>query len=80
MSALERKPEVPASNQDEDLGFCTDLAVTPSINSKHDGNCDSLVSPQEQATVPYVNSIGSLTLFLQLERKADFHVSTRDEA
>ena len=37
-------------------------------------------APQEKATDPYVNSTGSLTLLLELERKADLHVSTRDEA
>ena len=45
---------------------CTDLAVIPNINSKHDGMCDSLVAPRGNATDPYVNSTGSLTLLLQL--------------
>ena len=55
---------------------CTDSAVTASIDSQHDGNCDSPLEPREKATDPCVNSTGSLTLQLQLERKADFHVST----
>ena len=38
------------------------------------------MAPREKATDPYVNPTGSLTLLLQLERKADVHVSTRDEA
>ena len=59
---------------------CTDSTVTPSIDSKHDGTCDSPVAPWEKPTDPYVNSTGSLTLLLQLERKADLHVSTGDEA
>ena len=31
-------------------------------------------------TDPYVNSTVSLTLLLELERKADLHISIRDEA
>ena len=59
---------------------CTDSTVSPSIDAKHDGMCDNAVAPRKKATDPYVNSTGSLTLLLQLEREADFHVSTRDEA
>ena len=59
---------------------CTDSTVTWSIDSQHDGTCDSPVAPWAKATNPYVNSTGRLTLLLQLERKADLHVSTRDEA
>ena len=55
---------------------CTDSTVTPSIDSQHESTCDSPVAPQEKATDPYVNSTGSLTVLLQLERKADLHVST----
>ena len=55
------------------------MTVTPSIDSKHDGKCDSPVAPQEKATDPYANSTVSLTLLLQLERKANIHVSTQDE-
>ena len=58
----------------------TDLIVTPRTDSKQDGVCDSPVAPQEKATDPYVNPIGSLTLLFQLERRDDMHVSTRDEA
>ena len=59
---------------------CNDSTDMPSINSKHDGRCDSPVAPWEKAIDPYVNSTGSLTLLFQLERKADLHVSTPDEA
>ena len=55
---------------------CTDSAVTASIDSQHDVTYDSPLEPREKATDPCVNSTGSLTLQLQLERKADFHVST----
>ena len=34
---------------------CTDSMVTPRINSKHDGRCDSPAAPREKATDPYVN-------------------------
>ena len=59
---------------------CTDSTVTPRIYSKHEGRCDSRVAPQAKAPDRYVNSTGSLTPVLHLERKAEFHVSTRDEA
>ena len=58
---------------------CTVSTVTPRIDSKHDGRCDSLVAPGEKATDPYVNSAGSMTLLFQLERKVALHVSTRVE-
>ena len=54
--------------------------VTPRIDSKHDDWYDTLEAPREKATDPYVNTTGSLTLLFQLERKANLHVSTRDEA
>ena len=54
--------------------------VTPSIDSKQDGSYDSPVAFPYEATDPYANSRGSLTLILKLERKADFHDSERDEA
>ena len=57
----------------------THSTVTPSINSTHDLRCGSPVAPREKDRDPYVNSTGSLTL-LQVERKANFQVSTRDEA
>ena len=62
-------------------GFpCTDSTVTLRIDSQHDGMCESPVAPREKATDPYVNSTGSLTLLLKLERKADLHVSTQNKA
>ena len=54
--------------------------VTSRIDSKHHGRCDSPVAPREKATDPYVNLRGSLTLLFHLERRADLHVSTQDEA
>ena len=57
------------------------LDCHPSIDSHHSGTCDSPVGkPQGKATDPCVNSTGSLTLLLQLRRKEDLQVSTRDEA
>ena len=58
---------------------CTDSTVTPRIYSKHEERCDSPAAPQAKALDPYVNSTGSLTPVLHLERKAEFHVSTWDE-
>ena len=59
---------------------CTDSMVTPRIDSKHDGSSDSPVAPRKNATNPYVNLTGKLTLLFQLERRADLHASTQDEA
>ena len=59
---------------------CTDSIVIPRIYSKHEERCDSPVAPQAKAPDCYVNSTGSLTPILHLERKVEFHVSTRDEA
>ena len=59
---------------------CTDSIVIPRIYSKHEERCDSPVAPQAKAPDCSVNSTGSLTPVLHLERKAEFHVSTRDEA
>ena len=44
------------------------------------GRSDSPIAPLEKAQVPRMNSTGGLTHFLQLERKAEFHASTGDEA
>ena len=35
--------------------------------------------PRGKAIDPYINATGSMTLLLQLGRKADVHVPTRDE-
>ena len=52
--------------------------VTWIIYSHHGGTCDSpLGKPRGKATDPCVNSTGSLTLLVQLRRKADMNVSTR---
>ena len=58
----------------------TDSNVTSGVESKHDVMCDSPVTPREKTTDPYVNSTGSATRLLQLRRKADLHVSIREEA
>ena len=53
-------PDVPIHSRCN--GFpCTNSTVNPSIDSKHDGKCESPVSPREKATDPYGNSTGSLT-------------------
>ena len=59
---------------------CTDSTVTPSIDSKHHGKCDSPVVPQEKVADHYDNWPGSLTQIFQLERRAELHVSIGDEA
>ena len=52
--------------------------VTWIIYSHHGGTCDSpLGKPRGKATDPCVNWTGSLTLLVQLGRKADMNVSTR---
>ena len=56
--------------------FLTDSI--PASNSLDPPGLDPDKSPvafQEKATNPYVNSTGSLTLLLQLERKTDLHIS-----
>ena len=58
----------------------THTMVTLRTDSKQDGACDIPVAPREKPTDPYLNMIGSLTLVSQLERRADLHVFTRDEA
>ena len=74
-----KHPDVPMPSSYTSLP-CTALTVTPRIDSKHDGRCDSPVAPQKKAIDPYANLTGSLTLLSKLERRVDFHVSTRDEA
>ena len=69
-----KHPDVPMPSSYTSLP-CTALTVTPRIDSKHDGRCDSPVAPREKATDPYANSTGNLTLLLECRRKADLHVS-----
>ena len=73
-----KDPDVPMHSGHTGLP-CTDSTVTPRINSKHNGKCDSPVAPQEKVNDPYVNPTGSLILLFQLERRADLHASTRGE-
>ena len=65
-----RDPDVPIHSKYNSLPY-TDSTVTPRIDSKLDGRCDSPVAPLEKATDPYVKETGTLTLFFQLENRAD---------
>ena len=56
------------------------MTVTLSIDSQHDGTYDNPVAPREKDTDPYINSTRKLNLMLELRRKADLNVPTRDEA
>ena len=56
------------------------LDWNPDDRLKHEGRGDSPVVPGEKAPKPSVHSTGSLALLLHLEKEAEFHVSTQDEA
>ena len=76
---IPKDPDVPMHTRYTKIP-CTDLTVTPRIDAKQDGRCDSPVAPLEKATNPNVNTTGILTLLFQLERKAELHISTGVEA
>ena len=72
---------------------CTALTFKPRIDSHHGGTWDSRVGkhrgkasweslvgkPRGKATDPLIHAKGSVTLLLQLGRKAHVHAPTRDE-
>ena len=63
---------------------CTASTFKPRINSHHEATRDSLVgNPRGKtrgiATDPLIHAKGSVTLLLQLGRKAHVHAPTRDE-
>ena len=59
---------------------CTASTFKPSIDSHHGGTWDSPVGkPRGKATDPLIHAKGSVTLLLQLERKAHVQAPTRDE-
>ena len=72
---------------------CTALTFKPRIDSHHGGTWDSPVGmprgkasweslvgkPRGKATDPLIHANGSVTLLLQLGRKAHVHSPTRDE-
>ena len=59
---------------------CTASTFTPRIDLHHSGTCDSPVGkPRGKATDPLINPKGSVTLLLQLGRKAHVHAPTLDE-
>ena len=60
-ATIQRDPSVPIDSR-YTVFPSTDSTVTPRIDSKHNGRCDSAVAPREKATYPYVNSKGSLTV------------------
>ena len=56
------------------------LDFKPRINSHHSGTWDSPVGkPRAKDTDPLIHAKGSVTLLLQLGRKAHIHAPTRDE-
>ena len=58
---------------------CTASTFKPRIDSHHGGTWDSPVAkPQGKATDPLIHSTGSVTLLLELGRKAHVHAPTRD--
>ena len=59
---------------------CTASTFLPRIDSHHGGTWDSPVgNPRGKATDPLIHAKGSVTLLLQLGRKAHVHAPTRDE-
>ena len=64
----------------ENLFPCTASTFKPSIDSHHGGTWDSFVGkPRGKATDPFIHAKGSVTLLLQLGRKAHVHAPTRDK-
>ena len=59
---------------------CTASTFKPRINSHHGGTWDIPVGkPRGKAPDPLIHVKGSVTLLLQLGRKAHMHAPTRDE-
>ena len=59
---------------------CTASTFKPRIDSQHGGTWDSPVGkPLGKDTVTLIHAKGSVTLLLQLGRKAHVHAPTRDE-
>ena len=59
---------------------CTASTFKPRIDSHHGGTWDSSAGkPREKATDPLIHKKGSVTLLLQLGRKAHVHAPTGDE-
>ena len=59
---------------------CTASIFKPRIDSHHGGTWDSPVGkPRGKATDPLIHTKGSVTLLLQLGRKAHVHDPTRDK-
>ena len=88
----QRPPDVSVHSR-ETCFPCTVSTLKPRIDSHHGGTWDSPVGkprgkaswdslegkPQGTAPDPLIHSKGSMTLLLQLGRKADVHAHTRDE-
>ena len=59
---------------------CTASTFKPRIDSQHGGSWDSPVGKlRGKATDPLIHAKGSVTLLLNLGRKAHVHAPTRDE-
>ena len=80
MAQFQKFPKCLCSLQ-RNLIPCTASNFTQSMESHHGDTCDSPVGkPRGKGTDPCINATGSQKLLQQLGRKADVHVSTRDEA
>ena len=74
------KTPISPSTQDKSRCPGTYLNVTPRMKSKHEGALTPWVHPLENAAVSKYNLTSGLTTHEQLERQAEFHCSTQDEA
>ena len=72
-------PDVSVHSRETCFPF-TASTFKPRIDSHHGGTWDSPVGkPRGKATDPLIYAMGSVTLLLQLGRKANVHAPTRDE-
>ena len=75
----QRPPDVSVHSR-ENYFPCTASTLKPRINSHHGGTWDIPVGkPQGKAPDALIHAKGSVTLLLQLGRKAHVHAPTRDE-
>ena len=80
-ATIPKDPDVPTHSRF--TGFpCTDYSVTLSIDSKHDGTCDSIVTPRGKATDSYVNTAEARHYCYSLEGKRTWmsHQETRPDS
>ena len=80
---LKKSPGSPSLSREEGLFPCfvgEGILAYLSHLKKRRSPIELEKNSSSRATILNVNSTGTLTLLLQLKRKADLHVSTRDEA